>query len=142
MIFAMFDSIRVLRIPPLFFVLAITVSACDSTSEESIACTEEVTPAIEAEVRNAETGAPEAEGAVAVATDGAYADTLDAAKSEEYRGELVLISLAGAGERPGTYDVVVEKQGFTTWTRTGVEPDVGECGVQTETLEAELVPSQ
>lgn len=115
------------------------LTGCDSAISETV-CPAVITPAIEVEVRDAETGAPEAEGAVAVATDGTYTDTLEAAGSREYQGELVLFSLAGANERPGTYDVVVEKQGFETWTRTGVEPDVGECGVQTEVLDADLVP--
>lgn len=139
MVHAMVTSPQI-RLVLFLLLLMVALSACDSTSNEPIACPAIITPAIEVEVRHAETSAPEAEGAVVIATDGAYTDTLDAGKSVEYQGQLVLLSLAGANERPGTYDVVVKKQGFETWTRTGVEPEVGECGVQTEVLEADLIP--
>lgn len=136
----MFDPIRTLRTLPLLAILAFTLTACDSMGDEPVDCPAVLTFAIEVEMRNAETGAPEAENATGRVLDDTYVDTMRVAQRVEYQGEQVALSLAGAEERPGTYDVVIEKQGFETWTRTGIEPDVGECGVQTETLNAELTP--
>lgn len=138
--FTMLDSIRTHIALCLILVLSVAVSACDSLSDESVLCPDVITHAVEVEIRNAETGAPEAENASGRLTDGDYVDTMEPAVRTEYQGEVVLVSLRGAEERAGTYDVLIEKQGFEPWTRTGVEPGVGECGVETERLEAALVP--
>ena len=48
--------------------------------------------------------------------------------------------LIGAWERAGTYRVTVDKPGFATWSREGVEVEAGECHVVPVRLEAFLSP--
>lgn len=45
-----------------------------------------------------------------------------------------------AFERPGTYEVAAEKEGFFRWIRSGVEVDEGPCHVETVGLTARLTP--
>ena len=136
----MLDSVRTLILLCLILAFSVTVSACDSMGDAPVACPDVLTFAIEVEIRNAETGAPEADNATGRITDGDDVETMEPAARIEYQGRPVLLSLRGAEERAGTYNVLIEKQGFEPWTRTGVEPEVGECGVETERLEAKLVP--
>ena len=94
-------------------------------------------PAVVVEVRNAVTDDPEAENADGVLIDGEYTDSL---RVNEETDEGILIALAGGFERAGTYTVRVEKPGFQTWTREGVDVDDGECGPKTEQLTARIEP--
>jgi hypothetical protein len=89
------------------------------------------------EVRNSATGDPEAGNAMGVLIDGSYTDSLRAKEMTEEG----LLSLAGGAERTGTYTIRIEKQGFETWTREGVDVDEGTCGPKTERLNAHLKPA-
>jgi len=94
-------------------------------------------PAVIVEVRNAVTDDPEAENADGVLIDGEYTDSL---RVTEETDEGIPIALAGGFERAGTYTVRVEKAGFQTWTRKGVDVGDGECGPETERLDARIEP--
>ena len=52
--------------------------------------------------------------------DGAYVDTLPPFIANEY---------AGAGERPGTYSVMVQRLGYRLWQSTGIRVREDECHV-------------
>lgn len=95
-------------------------------------------PAVIAEVRNAVTDDPEAEDARGVLVDEEYTDSL---RVNEETDEVIPTALAGGFERAGAYTVRVEKQGFQTWTRDGVDVDDGECGPETERLTARIEPT-
>ena len=101
----------------------------------AVGCTEEARPGIIVSVRNDATGAPAAEGAILTLTDGSFRQTVD---ETTIRG----LVLFGAVERPGVYDVAVDKDGFEEWRREGVTvgltPDG--CHVVTVELEARLEP--
>lgn len=94
-------------------------------------CPASLVPAVVVEVRDAQTGAPRAEGARGAVQDGAYVDSL---KPFE-----VSLSLQGAFERPGTYAVEVHRAGYQTWTVSGVRVSKQRCGVATVRLLANLV---
>ena len=97
-------------------------------------------PAISVEVRNAVTNAPEAQNARGRLIEGSYVDSMKVDQSTTYQGESVPLVLEGAKGRPGTYTVLIEKRGFRSWSRSGVEVGKDECGVNTRRLEAELEP--
>ena len=52
--------------------------------------------------------------------DGAYVDTLPPFGPNEY---------SGAGERPGTYSVTVQRSGYRVWRRDGIRVREDECHV-------------
>jgi hypothetical protein len=54
------------------------------------------------------------------------------------RPDLDSLPLLGAGERGGTYRVVVQKPGYEDWVKTGVVVAEGRCHVVTTTLTARL----
>lgn len=86
-------------------------------------------------VHDSVTGAPIAAGAVGIATDGTYRDSLQVAG---LASDGTPESLAGAYERPGTYTVQVTKPGYAGWSQTGVQVSKGTCHVRTVTLTANL----
>ena len=48
--------------------------------------------------------------------------------------------MVGAGERPGTYDITITKDGFMTWTAENVTVTADECHVIPVSLDANLIP--
>lgn len=72
-------------------------------------CSDEGRFAVNVEVRDARTGSALTEGVVVIIQEGPYADT---ARSPD---------LAAGFERPGTYDVRVQKTGYQEWTQRGVQ---------------------
>lgn len=113
--------------PELCLLLVATLVGCGNP----LVCTGEARPGLVVSVEHAGTGEPVA-GALVVASDGAFADS---ARTREGRG--VILAL----ERPGTYEVTAEKEGFFRWTRSGVEVDEGPCHVETVALTARLTPN-
>jgi hypothetical protein len=76
-----------------------------------------------------------ADGATGYVKDGSYVDSLQAYGERDG----VLSSMDAAFERPGTYTVVVMKDGYQTWERQAVKVGHDVCHVQTVTLTANLV---
>lgn len=76
-------------------------------------------------------GAPAAEGSIGMARDGVYEETLDILGAE---------TMAGAGERPGTYDITISRTGHMTWSAENVTVMADECHVIPVSLEANLIP--
>ena len=111
--------------------LPLMVAACNSTEENPVACTTEARAAINVDVRDSLTGQPAAAGAIGVAAEGSYADTLDAFSAT---------SLGGAYERAGTYAVTVRKPGYREWRRDGVVVTSDPCHIRPVQLQARLVP--
>jgi hypothetical protein len=92
-------------------------------------------------VTDATTGANAACGATAWLTDRAYADTMQAWGCS-FPESLHAGAFVGARERPGTYEVHVEKPGYQPWQRSDVVVVRRECSchVSTVGLEARLQP--
>ena len=121
--------------------LAAALAACD-TGGAGI-CPAVIAPAVVVNVLDATTGGPVAEGAIAVARDGAFADTLQVSAYGS-DGQDVVVSLAGAWGRAGEYRVTVERAGYARWERSGVvvRSSGGECPQPvTAVLEARLDPT-
>lgn len=113
---------------------ALLATACDS----STACTASVEPGLLLDIRDATTNAPIAEGTTGTVTDGAYSDSL-VPWGNDASG--IPLTLAAAHERPGTYEVWVERAGYQP--TTFVTPHIGsnECHVETLRLSVSLSPS-
>lgn len=110
---------------------AVALVGCGDDSTGPIACTEEFRYGITIEVRDGGTGEPAAVGAEGTLTEGDYVEAL------MVFGEDLLL---GAGERAGTYDVLITKQGYEDWTASRVTVTADECHVHPVSLQANLVP--
>jgi hypothetical protein len=117
-------------------VVSMGVGPCELL--DPVLCTASSEPAVVVWVYDAETGSPAAHGATGWVREGAYTDTLTPYHFASGNPES-LLSLRGADERPGTYEVRVEKAGYEPWTRTGVRARPGTCHVQTVDVDAHLV---
>jgi hypothetical protein len=108
-------------------------------------CAASVSPAIIVVIKDAETGAPAAEGAVGTIRDGTYAETLQVYVTTSPTPPETIgtpLSLSGGVGRPGTYTVRVEKPGYQAWERMGVRARPAQCGVvSTVNLVADLQKS-
>jgi carboxypeptidase family protein len=100
-------------------------------------CTADYRHGIELEVRDSRTGAPAAEGAFAIARDGAYVDTL-LVIGWGPGGQPLL--LGGVHERPGVYDVSLRKSGYRDWMVNGIELTRDECHIITRHVQVRLDP--
>lgn len=118
-----------LRVFLLTIVVAPLSLGCGDTLEPT-ACTEQFEFGLLVDVHEG-TGGPGAQGAIGVAIEGAFADTLQLVDD---------VRLVGAGERPGTYDVTIQKTGFATWTASNITVTADECHVIPVRLEAVLIP--
>ena len=97
-------------------------------------CSTDFVPAVEVEIIDAETGSPAAEGVDGRVFDGAYSDSLTPKRSAVGG----LLSLAGAGERPGLYFIRLRKPGYRDWVMSRVQVGKDECHVITRTVVARL----
>lgn len=110
---------------------ALALSGC---SVMPLTCTDEARPTLSVEVRDARTGAPAAQGARGIIREGTYSDSLRAATE-------TLLFAQNTCERPGTYDVTVEKAGYLAWTERGVQVAADACHVCSRTITARLEPA-
>jgi len=109
-------------------VLAAGLVAC--SEPQGIACTLEFRYGLSITVLDG-AGAPAADGALGLAVEGSYVDTMMVFLPE---------TLVGAGERAGTYDITITKDGFMTWTAENITVTADECHVIPVSLDANLVP--
>lgn len=112
--------------------LASVLAGCSDDGSGPIFCTEEYRAGITVEITDSATGLAAAEGATLTIREGEYVESW----TDSFGG----LTLAGAWERAGTYDVTVAKDGYHTWIRTGVVVDADECHVHSVALGAALVP--
>jgi hypothetical protein len=107
---------------------------------DPVMCPGVISRAIEVEVRDARSGQPAAHGAVGIAQEGDFVDSLRVVGWMSTPSPEAAVLLGGVEERPGVYSVRVEKQGYLPWARTGVAAREGVCGVMTARLQANLEP--
>jgi hypothetical protein len=118
-------------------VLVVFLLGCDS-GPGNVNCAAVAEPAVEVEVSDATTGRYVAAEAEAMITDGSYRDTLRRGAITQVEPTLIVKTLVGGFERSGTYDVSVSHPNYQPWTRPDVEVPSGDCGPETQQLEAEL----
>jgi hypothetical protein len=122
--------------PALGVILA--MAGCDILGP--VVCTTEIVPGIVVTVREVGTGVPLAQEATGTVREGGYVGPLLPHEATSSDASAPLVSLRGADERPGTYEVRVEREGYLPWFQTGVRVTRGRCHVQTVHLHADLTP--
>lgn len=95
-------------------------------------CSTEAKAGIQVDVRDAVTGNPAARGAVAIAADHSFVDTLRMWPGPDS------LTVVGAFERPGVYAVIITKEGYRDWVRLNVVVGKDECHVITVRITALL----
>jgi hypothetical protein len=117
---------------------------CDS--DVSGACTLEIRPGIVLEIRESTTGIPAACGATVTVRDDEFKEiqTLEPCDplNPPVPDRLFALQMRFARERPGEYDIEIQKQGFRSWRLEDVRVAAGQCHVQTVTVRAFLEPVQ
>jgi len=103
-------------------------------------CTASVERALEVRVEDAVSGQPIAQGATGWARDGAFTDSLSVVGWDGSGGEMTATTLGGVYERPGRYDIQIQRPGYAGWDTTGVRARKGSCHVETVRLVARLKP--
>lgn len=111
-------------------VLLSVLAACTGPSS----CPPEIPPSLEVTVAHAETGQP-VEDALAIARDGAFVDSARTRSTGQ-------AALALNRNQEASYDVIIDKEGFQSWSRSNVQVGIGQpCGiVDTAELQVDLVP--
>jgi len=114
--------------------LMLSTAACGDSLEP--ACLPVERPAVEVEIRDAQTDEFRADSARGVAQDGTYADSLQIVR---YHGaEIVPAALGGAYGRPGTYTLRIERAGYRPWDTVGIHVPADRCGPITVLVVARL----
>lgn len=111
----------------LLLALLPVLGGCDIAGVD---CTAEFVYGIVVRAYDFEAGGPITEGLAGHVLQSNYAETMVVWEN----------SLMGAGERKGTYSVVVTAPGYQDWVRTGVVVRDEGCHVATVELKAYLVP--
>jgi hypothetical protein len=104
------------------------------------ACTLDIVPAVEVEVRDASTDGFIAGLVQGVATDGAFQDSLRIVASLG-TDPAVPRTLGGADERAGNYAIHLEGPGYEVWDTGNVRVTRDACHVRTATFTARLTPA-
>jgi len=108
-------------------VVAASANSCDTL--DPIGCTGEFVYGIGVSVFDSTDRAPVSEGMSGLLLEDNYVEILERSGNQLY----------GAGERAGTYAVIVTAPGYETWVRTGIEVTASECHVSKVRMEAMLV---
>jgi hypothetical protein len=112
------------------------IAACGSPLQERN-CTQDIRPGIWLWIVDSATGLPLAAGALAVAQEGMYLDTLFNPNPFDSSNALV----TGVAERAGTYQLTVSHIDYNPWLREGMHVTRGKCHVNPILDTAYLVPS-
>lgn len=95
--------------------------------------------AIEVSVFDSATGLPAALGATGWVQDGSYTDSLVVAGWQVGGDSTTAYRMVAAMERPGRYDVFINKTGYAPWERRNVRVVKRSCGVEPAQLNATLI---
>ena len=111
------------------------LAACGT---EPDGCTLILVPAVTVRALAAGTGENVTDGARGTVSEGTYADSLRPADFDITDHRVLLLS--AAYERPGTYDLFLEREGYQAVSLSGIEARDGECHVHTAAVNITMVP--
>lgn len=113
--------------------VAVSLTACGT---DPVLCLPNIAHAITVRALEAETGRNVTDGARGTVVDGSYIDSLRPTGPPGVGAT----SLSAAEERPGTYDVFLERNGYQSVSRSDVRVVADECHVHTVLLDLTMVP--
>lgn len=120
--------------------LAIAASSCGIV-DYGVECTANFVFGLRVTVVDSAAGAPP-DSASMVARSGSFVDSVGPRRPVQLvANEPPVLVLPSAGERAGTYDVVVHSPGYQDWTRNNIRVTAGRCHVRPVDLLARLHPS-
>jgi hypothetical protein len=114
-------------------ILMLASDSCNRKPSGGVMCTMLYAYGITVMVVDSASGDSIRSGAMLIARDGAYADTV-----RQGSGAPIGSTLSTAGERPGTYSLTVLKSGYQQWTRSGMKVTKDECHVRGVAITARL----
>jgi hypothetical protein len=106
----------------------------EQSTAPQAACTAILAPGVFVEVRDSLTQAPLHSATLRILSDGVVIDSARSLGDIPGAGT----SLAGVYERPGVYDVFVDRSGYATWRKDSIRVVGGECHVTTVRIVANL----
>ena len=121
-----------------FLAVLVAVVARPLIGQQTQPCTGILMPGVVVAVRDSITGQPIAGHARGTVRQDSFVDSLRTASYSSVDG--TILSLQGAHERDGTYDVFIMSPGYAPWLMTGVQVRRDECHVVTVYLVARLKP--
>jgi hypothetical protein len=101
------------------------------------ACTLNIEPAVTVRALEAGTGQNVTDGAQGTITDGAYSDSL---VPDQIDATQHVLRLRAADERPGSYDLFVERPGYQAVALSNIRVTRGDCHVNTVDVDVTFVP--
>ena len=104
---------------------------------DPVVCTTEYVYGLNVQVQDSLTGAWIASGATLIVREGTFVDSVTAPGNRPQEDQFPLLA---AGERPGTYDVLVRREGYRPWSRSDIRVRSGTCHVERVNLIARLQP--
>jgi hypothetical protein len=107
------------------------ISSCEDNDDNQIFCTDQFVYGLNVIVLDAVTGNPIFQNIEVKAVDATYQEILELVPSSEY-------AFVGAGERAGTYIVMVTKAGYQTYTSAPIILTRDECHVIPQSLTVNL----
>lgn len=111
---------------------------CRDVESPGAVCLDYAAAGINVRVRDSVSGAWAASGAQLSISMLGYSDS---ASFPANRPDLDSLSLAGAYERAGVFQLRVRKAGYSDWVKANVQVASGECHVIPALLTARIVPS-
>ena len=127
-------SLRILPRLSLVF-LCLSFFGCD---DGPTFCTASSEPGISIRVLDAETGLPATCGLQGWLISGAYSEALEPRVNCSDPDSLQYPVVFGAYERAGVYSIILLKDGYQNWSRSGIVVEAGDCHVQKVSIEANL----
>ena len=120
---------------PILALMSFVFAACSGPSET--VCTLEARAGVNVTVTDSVSGAPVASTVTVIVQDGQYRDSTTVPAGSPQGTN----SVGAAWEREGVYAVTVRADGYSTWAKSGVRVESGECHVKAVSLSAKLQPS-
>jgi hypothetical protein len=116
--------------------VSLVLAACGTDPD---LCTESIEPAITVRALEAGTGRNVTDGAQGGVADDTYVDPFRPAAFDAAQRVTLL---RAADERPGTYGLFLERDGYQAVSLSGIEVTMGECHVNTVQVDVTMVPIQ
>ena len=121
-----------------FIAGTVVVLGLASCGSEPGGCTLNIVPAVTVRALAAGTGENVTDGARGTVSEGTYMDSLRPADFDIADQRVLMLS--AADERPGTYDLFLEREGYQAVSLGGIEARDGECHVYTAAVNVTMVP--